>query len=445
MAGRVDALCESFRPGVVERLGIGPDAALARNPKLVYGRLTGWGEEGPLAHAAAHSLNYESLVGAIGSMGPAGGPPIPLLQVLGDFAGGGMHLAFGVVCALLEAQRSGTGQVVEVAMVDGVASIYTAVYAMARGGMQTDDIGTNLFDGGAPFYNVYETADAKFVSVAPLEPHFYAVLLDKLGLDPASLPDQYDRARWPELRDRFAAIFRTRTRDEWCSVARGHRRVLAPVMRLGEAADHPHNIARHVFVARRRRPPRGRARRRGSRARRARLGVVPLRRRRHRRRARRSRHRTRSGVGATRRRHDRLTGGDRAAAPRDRTRASRTPRPKVAANPCHRRLPGAGGPCSRRDRCRERAHDGEVIAVAGVVVRAEEVPGVRVGVGRCAGGADDRGERAERRLRPTDREHRGSGRAGPGTRVGDLQSERHVAPQPDASGSRRAQDSSDRR
>jgi alpha-methylacyl-CoA racemase len=248
LAERVDAMCESFRPGVAERLGIGPDVALARNPKLVYGRLTGWGQDGPLASSAAHSLNYEAVTGAVGSIGPVGGPPVPLLQVLGDFAGGGMHLAFGVVCALFEAQRSGRGQVVDVAMVDGVASIYTPIYAMSRSGMHTDDIGTNLFDGGAPFYNVYETADSKFVSVAPIEPHFYAVLVEKLGLDPASLPDQYDQATWPDVRDRFAAIFRTRTRHEWCTLLEGTDACFAPVMRLSEAATHPHNVARNVFV-----------------------------------------------------------------------------------------------------------------------------------------------------------------------------------------------------
>src|SRR5262249_55381065 len=160
-----------------------------------YGRLTGWGQTGPLAQAAAHSLNYESVTGAIGSIGPVGGPPVPLLQVLGDFAGGGLHLAFGLVCALFEAQRSGQGQVVDGAMVDGGARSYTPIYGMARWGMHTDDIGTNLFDGGAPFYNVYETSDGKYVSVAPIEPHFYAVLVAKLGIDPASLPDQYDSSR----------------------------------------------------------------------------------------------------------------------------------------------------------------------------------------------------------------------------------------------------------
>ena len=245
---RVDALCEAFRPGVAERLGIGPDVALARNPRLVYGRLTGWGQDGPLAHAAAHSINYEALTGAIGSIGPVGGPPVPLLQVLGDFAGGGMHLAFGLACALLEAHRSGKGQVVDVAMVDGVASVYTPFYAMARSGMHTEAIGTNLFDGGAPFYNVYETSDGRYVTVAPIEPHFYAVLLDKLGIDPATLPGQYDTAHWPEVRERFAAIFRTRTRDEWCALLEGTDACFAPVMRFGEAPTHPHNVSRHVFV-----------------------------------------------------------------------------------------------------------------------------------------------------------------------------------------------------
>ncbi len=248
LAERVDALCEAFRPGVAERLGIGPDVALARNPRLVYGRLTGWGQEGPLAQSAAHSINFESLVGAVGSIGPVGGPPVPLLQVLGDFAGGGLHMAFGVVCALLEAQRSGRGQVVDVAMVDGVASIFTPFYAMARSGMHTEAIGTNLFDGGAPFYNVYETADGKYVSVAPIEPHFYAVLLDKLGLDAATLPDQYDTSSWPDVRARFASIFRTRTRAEWCELLEGTDACFSPVMRLGEAPSHPHNVARHMFV-----------------------------------------------------------------------------------------------------------------------------------------------------------------------------------------------------
>jgi alpha-methylacyl-CoA racemase len=243
-----DVLVEAMRPGVAERLGVGPDEAMARNPRLVYGRLTGWGQDGPLAQAAAHSINYEAITGAIGSIGPVGGPPVPLLQVLGDFAGGGMHLAYGVACALFEAQRSGKGQVVDAAMVDGVLSIYSVFHAMARAGMHTNDIGTNLFDGGAPFYNVYETADRKFVTIAPLEPHFYKVLLGHLGLDEREVPDQYDQSSWPAMRDRFADIFRARTRDEWQELLEGTDACFAPVYRLDEAAGHPHNVARDAFV-----------------------------------------------------------------------------------------------------------------------------------------------------------------------------------------------------
>jgi alpha-methylacyl-CoA racemase len=245
---KADAFLEAFRPGVTERLGVGPDVALARNPKLVYGRLTGWGQDGPLAPWAGHSLNYEALTGAIGSIGPAGGPPIPLLQVLGDFGGGGLHMAFGVVCALFEAQRSGQGQVVDTAMVDGVMSLYSVFYSMTQSGVHTGPVGTNLFDGGAPFYNVYETSDGKYVTVAPIEPRFYAQLLDRIGLDPADLPAQYDESRWPELRERLAEVFRTRTRDEWTELLEGTDVCYAPVLSFAEAQEHPHNKARGSFV-----------------------------------------------------------------------------------------------------------------------------------------------------------------------------------------------------
>jgi alpha-methylacyl-CoA racemase len=248
LAERADALVESFRPGVAERLGVGPEHAMARNPKLVYGRLTGWGQDGPLAQRAGHSLNYESITGAIGSVSTPYGPPVPMLQVLGDFAGGGLHLAYGVVCALLEAQRSGKGQVVDAAMVDGVASIFSVFYGMSRSGMHTDDIGTNLFDGGAPFYSVYETADGKYVSLAPIEPHFYAQLLEQLGLAGEDLPEQYDRSQWPALKARFAAAVRTKTRAEWEAQLTGTDVCFAPVYRFGEAHEHPHNVARHLFV-----------------------------------------------------------------------------------------------------------------------------------------------------------------------------------------------------
>lgn len=247
LAAQSDVLVESFRPGVAERLGVGPDAAMARNPRLVYGRLTGWGQDGPLAQSAAHSLNYESITGAIGSIGAPGGSPVPLLQVLGDFAGGGLHLAYGVVCALFEAQRSGQGQVVDAAMVDGVASIFSIFYGMAASGMHTEEIGTNLFDGGAPFYNVYETADHRYVTLAPIEPHFYAQLLEQLGID-GDLPAQYDREHWPEMKDRIAAVVRTKTRDEWEAQLAGTDVCFAPVYRFGEAHEHPHNVARELFV-----------------------------------------------------------------------------------------------------------------------------------------------------------------------------------------------------
>ena len=248
MVERSDALLEAFRPGVTERLGVGPDETMARNPKLVYGRLTGWGQEGPLSHSAGHSLNYESITGAIGSIGSAGQPPIPLLQVLGDFGGGGLHLAFGVVCALFEAQRSGKGQVVDTAMVDGVMSLYSVFYGMTRSGIHAGPVGTNLFDGGAPFYNVYETADGKFVTLAPIEPHFYAQLLDQLGLDASDLPAQYDESRWPELRERIAEAVRTKTRDEWDAQLAGTDVCYAPVLSFAEAETHPHNVARGAFV-----------------------------------------------------------------------------------------------------------------------------------------------------------------------------------------------------
>ena len=247
LAEQSDVFCEAFRPGVAERLGLGPDELLARNPRLVYGRLTGWGQVGPLSHTAAHSLNYEAMTGAIGSIGPVGGPPIPLLQIMGDFAGGGLNLAFGIACALVEAQRSGLGQVIDAAMVDGVASLYTVFYAMTRSGMQTEDIGTNLFDGGAPFYNVYETSDGKFVTVAPIEPHFYLVLLELLGIDPSSLPPQYDQSHWPATKARFAEVFLTKTRDEWCAILEGTDACFAPVLRFAEAHAHPHNAARAIF------------------------------------------------------------------------------------------------------------------------------------------------------------------------------------------------------
>jgi alpha-methylacyl-CoA racemase len=248
LAEQADAFLESFRPGVVERLGVGPDDVMARNPRIVYGRLTGWGQTGPLAHSAGHSLNYESITGVVRAIGPRGGPPVPLLQIIGDFAGGGLSLAYGVVCALFEAQRSGKGQVVDAAMADGTMSLLAPYYGMQASGMHTEALGENLFDGGAPFYNVYETADGRYVSVAPIEPHFYALLLEKIGLADADLPAQYDRAGWPKVRDRFAEVFRTKTRDEWCAVLEGTDACFAPVLTFDEARSYPHNTARGAFL-----------------------------------------------------------------------------------------------------------------------------------------------------------------------------------------------------
>jgi alpha-methylacyl-CoA racemase len=248
LAERAEAFLESFRPGVAERLGVGPDVVLGRNPRIVYGRLTGWGQDGPLARAAGHALNYEAVTGFTRSVGPRGGPPVPVLQVVADFAGGGLHLAYGVVCALLEAGRSGRGQVVDAAMVDGVMSLLAPFYGMHSLGLHTDDLGTNLFDGGAPFYGVYETADGEWVSVAAIEPRFWALLLGKMGVDPATLPDQRDRAAWPAVREQLAAVFRTRTRDEWCVLLEGTDACFAPVLTLGEARMHPHAIARRAFI-----------------------------------------------------------------------------------------------------------------------------------------------------------------------------------------------------
>jgi alpha-methylacyl-CoA racemase len=245
---RADALLEGFRPGVAERLGIGPDACLARNPRLVYGRMTGWGQEGPLRHAAGHDIAYIALAGALHPIGEAGGPPVPPLNLLGDFGGGGLLLAFGIACGLLEARRSGRGQVVDAAIVDGAALLTTAVHELAAIGQWRERRGANLLDGGAPFYGVYETADGEHMAVGALEPKFYGELLDRLGLRAEDLPAQGDRERWPELRRRLADAFRTRTRAEWTAVFEGSDACVAPVLRPSEATAHPHNRARQTFV-----------------------------------------------------------------------------------------------------------------------------------------------------------------------------------------------------
>jgi alpha-methylacyl-CoA racemase len=248
LVAAADALVEGFRPGVAERLGIGPDACLARNPRLVYGRVTGWGQEGPWRLAAGHDIDYIALAGALHPVGPAGGPPVPPLNLVGDFGGGGMLLALGVVAALLERGRSGAGQVVDAAMVDGAALLTTQFHELLAAGLWREQRGGNLLDGGAPFYAVYETADGRHLAVGALEPQFYAELLRRLGLDGGDLPDQLDRDGWPLLRERLAALFRTRTLEEWCDLLAGTDACVAPVLGLGEAPAHPHNRARGTFV-----------------------------------------------------------------------------------------------------------------------------------------------------------------------------------------------------
>jgi len=248
LAADADALIEGFRPGVAERLGIGPDVCLARNPRLVYGRMTGWGQDGPLRHAAGHDIDYIAVAGALHPIGQQGRAPVPPLNLLGDYGGGGLLLAFGIACGLLEARRSGQGQVIDAAIVDGAALLTTMVHELAPLGLWNERRGTNLLDGGAPFYGVYETADGEHMAVGALEPKFYAELLGRLGLDAGDLPAPADRARWPQLRERLAAVFRTRTRAEWCELLEGSDACVAPVLRPSEAPAHRHNLERGTFV-----------------------------------------------------------------------------------------------------------------------------------------------------------------------------------------------------
>jgi alpha-methylacyl-CoA racemase len=243
-----DVLVEGFRPGVAERIGIGPQPCLARNPRLVYARMTGWGQDGPLAPRAGHDINYIAVAGALEPIGRAGERPVPPLNLVGDFGGGGMLLAVGVLAALVERERSGAGQVVDAAMVDGAALLTTFLHGMRNGGMWSHPRGENLLDGGAPFYDTYETADGRYVAVGAIEPQFYAALLAGLGLAGEELPAQQDRSGWPVLRERFAAVFACRTRDEWASLFADTDACVTPVLAPDEAAAHPHNAARGVFV-----------------------------------------------------------------------------------------------------------------------------------------------------------------------------------------------------
>ncbi len=248
LVSEADAILEGFRPGVAERLGIGPDDCLERNPRLVYGRMTGWGQEGPYATAAGHDLNYIALAGALHGIGRAGEAPVPPLNLVGDFGGGGMYLAFGMVCALLEARNSGQGQVVDAAMVDGAASLMTAFFGLAGTPFWSEERGTNMLDTGAHFYNVYETADNKFITLGPLEPQFYAELRQRLDLHGSEWDQQMEQAAWPDLKKKLAAVIAQRTRDEWCELLEGSDCCFAPVLSLTEAPDHPHNAARGTFA-----------------------------------------------------------------------------------------------------------------------------------------------------------------------------------------------------
>jgi alpha-methylacyl-CoA racemase len=248
LVAEADGLVEGWRPGVAERLGVGPEECMERNPRLVYGRMTGWGQDGPMASTAGHDINYIALAGALWPIGREGERPVPPLNLVGDFGGGGMLLAFGMCAAMLEAQRSGRGQVVDAAMVDGAASLMTMTFAFRQLGLWGEGRGTNILDTGAPFYEVYDTSDGKWFSVGAIESQFYAELLQILGLEGEEVPAQNDREHWPTMKERFAAIFRTKTRDEWAEAFAGRDACGAPVLSPWEAHNHPHNVARQTFV-----------------------------------------------------------------------------------------------------------------------------------------------------------------------------------------------------
>ncbi|HEY0938522.1 MAG TPA: CaiB/BaiF CoA-transferase family protein [Steroidobacter sp.] len=252
---RAEVLFEGYRPGVAERLGFGPDVCLQRNPQLVYGRMTGWGQTGPLANAAGHDINYIALTGALHGIGRAGEKPVPPLNLVGDFGGGGMMLAFGIVCALLEARRSGQGQVVDAAMVDGAIALMAMSIGFKAGGMHPDGVGASLLSGAAHYYDTYVTSDGKYISIGSLEPQFFALLMEKLELAESDIAHTgmtsargLDENVWRTMKPRLAEIFRKRTRDEWCALLEGTDVCFAPVLSLTEAPFHPHNQARHAFV-----------------------------------------------------------------------------------------------------------------------------------------------------------------------------------------------------
>jgi alpha-methylacyl-CoA racemase len=243
-----DAVIEGFRPGVTERLGVGPEDIWAVNPRVVYGRMTGWGQTGPLASRAGHDINYIALSGALWSIGRAGERPVPPLNLVGDFGGGGLVMAFGILAGILSARATGHGQVIDAAMVDGSASLMAMTYSFMGAGYWHEERGTNILDTGAPFYDVYETADARYVAVGAIEPQFYAELLDGLGLRVDDLPRQMDRDSWPHVRELFAQCFLTKSRDEWDDIFRDRDACVTPVLSPSEAVRHPHNVSRGTFV-----------------------------------------------------------------------------------------------------------------------------------------------------------------------------------------------------
>lgn len=244
-----DALVEGFRPGVMERLGLGPDVVLARNPKLVYGRMTGWGQDGPLANAAGHDINYISITGALAAIGTKEAP-VPPLNLVGDFGGGALYLVVGVLAALLEAQRSGKGQVVDAAMCDGAASLMSFFFDMTNMGRWTEGRDQNFLDGGAHFYGVYECACGHFISIGSIEPQFYALLRQHAGLTDADFDAQMNPKAWPALKEKLKAVFKSKTREDWCKIMEGTDICFAPVLTMSEATRHPHMVARNVFIER---------------------------------------------------------------------------------------------------------------------------------------------------------------------------------------------------
>ncbi len=248
LVASADVLIEGFRPGVMERLGLGPDACLAVRPRLIYGRMTGWGQQGPLAQAAGHDINYIALTGALHAIGNGCGKPVPPLNLVGDFGGGALYLAFGIACALLEARQSGQGQVVDAAIVDGASSLLTFLHGAFARDAWTHERGCNLLDGGRPWYDSYETADGRHICIGAIESRFFGELLVRLGLDGEDLPEQNDPAGWTWLRSRLAAVFKGKTRDEWSALLEGTDACFAPVLDLHEAQRHPHNVARNTFV-----------------------------------------------------------------------------------------------------------------------------------------------------------------------------------------------------